>query len=191
MVSLRPPSLEYLHSFLEQQRTLPLSYAAVGASRGEPPPGYQVDHNRVRLGVGREVFDRACAALRRWEMFHLGWVQLCWSETPIEVGAVVAVQAPLFGVWLCNACRIVYTINETGPVDKCGFAYGTLPDHVESGEERFTVEWCHADDTVWYDVLAFSRPNHFLIRLGYPFARHYQKKFARDSLAAMHKAVQD
>jgi uncharacterized protein (UPF0548 family) len=27
-----------------------------------------------------------------------------------------------------------------GPVRRFGFAYGTLPDHVESGEERFTVE---------------------------------------------------
>ena len=58
----------------------------------------------------------------------------------------------------------------------------------ESGEERFTVAW-HEDDAVWYDILAFSRPNHFLARLGYPLVRRLQKRFARDSAAAMKRAV--
>ncbi len=53
-------------------------------------------------------------------------------------------------------------------MSRFGFAYGTLPGHVESGEERFLVEWDRGDDAVWYDILAFSRPNHVLTRLGYP-----------------------
>ena len=64
-----------------------------------------------------------------------------------------------------------------------------LPGHVESGEERFQVEWNRSDDTVWYDILAFSRPNHVLTRLGYPIVRRIQKKFARDSATAMQLAV--
>ena len=70
-----------------------------------------------------------------------------------------------------------------------GFAYGTLPGHAESGEERFAVEWDQADGGVWYDILAFSRPNHLLARLGYPLTRRTQKRFARVSAAAMQKAV--
>ena len=74
-------------------------------------------------------------------------------------------------LWWLNACRIVYVVDDSGPNFKFGFAYGTLPGHVESGEERFLIEWNRADNSVWYDILAFSRPNHVLTRLGYPFVR--------------------
>ena len=100
----------------------------------------------------------------------------------------MAVLASRCGVWWLNACRIVYVIDEAAPFRRFGFAYGTLPDHAERGEERFTVEW-RDDDSVWYDLLAFSQPRHWLARLGYPLTRHYQKCFGLDSLAAMSKAV--
>jgi uncharacterized protein (UPF0548 family) len=74
-------------------------------------------------------------------------------------------------------------------VARFGFAYGTLPHHVERGEERFCVEWRHADDSVWYDILAFSRPHHPLLIPGYPVARIVQRRFARDSKRAMLRAV--
>jgi uncharacterized protein (UPF0548 family) len=73
-----------------------------------------------------------------------------------------------------------------------GFAYGTLPDHVERGEERFTVEWRKdEDDSVWYEIYAFSRPKHPLARIGCPIARMLQKRFVRDSLAVMRSASTD
>ena len=80
-------------------------------------------------------------------------------------------------------------MDEQGPVQRFGFAYGTLPEHAESGEERFTVEWHEEDDTVWYDIVAFSRPQQLPARLGYPLARRMQKRFARDSAAAMQRTV--
>ena len=67
--------------------------------------------------------------------------------------------------------------------------YGTLPGHVESGEERFLIEWDRDTDRVCYDILAFSRPNHLLTRLGYPLVRRSQKRFGRDSAEAMFRAV--
>jgi len=42
---------------------------------------------------------------------------------------------------------------------------------------------------VWYHVCAFSRPDKLLSRLGYPIVRHLQKRFARDSHAAMERAT--
>jgi uncharacterized protein (UPF0548 family) len=95
----------------------------------------------------------------------------------------------VIGLWWLNACRIVYVIDEGGPVQRFGFAYGTLPGHVESGEERFLIEWDQGENSVWYDILAFSRPRHPLARLGYPFARLMQKRFARDSVKAMVRRV--
>jgi uncharacterized protein (UPF0548 family) len=108
-------------------------------------------------------------------------------ETPVQAGEVVAVIARLFGLWWLNACRIVYIMDEEGPVKRFGF--GTLPEHAESGEERFTMELHEQDDAVWYDILAFSRPQQVLARLGYPFARRLQKRFAKDSMEAMLRAI--
>lgn len=117
------------------------------------------------------------------------WLELCWPDTPNEPGATVAVVVSHLGFWSMNACRIVYVIDEPGPPERYGFAYGTLPDHMERGEERFTVEFHTDDQSVWYDVYALSRPS-ALARMAYPFARALQKRFARDSKAAMQKAVQ-
>jgi len=69
-----------------------------------------------------------------------------------------------------------------------GFAYGTLPGHIERGEERFLLEMSD-DDSVWYDILAFSQPRHLLTKIGYPFVRRMQKRFGRESAAAMVRAV--
>lgn len=185
MFLLRQPSPETIRRFISSQRDLSFSYPEVGATAGVLPPGYIVDRNRIKLGTGREVYERAIAAVRNWKQFDLGWVRMVPPETPIEVGAVVAILTHHFGFWSLNACRVVYLIDEAGPVKKFGFAYGTLSSHVESGEERFTIEWHERDDTVWYEILAFSRPNQLLVRLGFPLARRLQKRFARDSLATM------
>jgi uncharacterized protein (UPF0548 family) len=189
MFMLRQPSSRRIERFLTAQRDRPFSYAAVGASHDQPPPEYTLDHNRIQLGAGSATFTRAVAALRRWEMFRLGWVQLCWPAAPIAVGTTVGVLAQALGLWSLNACRIVYQIEQDGAVQRYGFAYGTLPGHVERGEERFTVEWHHDDDSVWYDLLAFSQPNHVFALIGYPLVRALQKRFARDSKQAMLRAV--
>ena len=70
-----------------------------------------------------------------------------------------------------------------------GFAYGTLPEHGAIGEERFTVEWHAADDSVWFDLYAFSRPNKLVARLGYPFVRRLQRRFAQAAKRSMAAAV--
>jgi len=53
------------------------------------------------------------------------------------------------------------------------------------------VEWNQEDNTVWYDILAFSRPNQLLVWLGYPVVRRLQERFRRDSAAAMMGACRD
>ncbi|MCX6049315.1 MAG: DUF1990 domain-containing protein [Chloroflexi bacterium] len=194
MISLRKPAAIEIQQFLERQSRLPYSYANVGGTRPtfqqRDLPGYVIDHNRVQLGTGPAVFAQAKAAIQCWQMFNLGWVQLYWPHAPITVGTTVGVLANPFGFWSLNACRIVYLIDETvaevdTAIERYGFAYGTLPDHVERGEERFMVEWRQADNTVWYDILAFSHPQQWLAKVGYPVVRQYQKQFARDSKRAM------
>ncbi|QIN81757.1 DUF1990 family protein [Rubrobacter tropicus] len=147
-----------------------------------------MDHSRVRLGEGEEVFGRAVGALFAWKMFDVGWARLLPEDARVEVGATVGVLARHYGFWSLNLSRVVYGIEADGPVRRRGFAYGTLPEHGESGEERFTVEW-HEDGSIFYDLYAFSRPAHPLARLGRPFARGLQRRFARDSLRAMVRAA--
>jgi uncharacterized protein (UPF0548 family) len=189
MLFLRRPSPARMREFLTAQARLGLTYSAVGATGSEPPAGYVIDHTRIKLGEGGKVFAAAKAALKRWEQFRLGWVEAWPPDTPIEKGQVVAILAGSLGLWWLNVCRIVSVVDEEQPVKRFGFAYGTLPDHAGTGEERFLVEWDREVDAVWYDILAFSRPRHLLARLGYPWLRRVQKRFARDSAAAMRRSV--
>ena len=182
------PSEEQVRAFLACQSQQPLSYREVESSRAGAPAGYDLDHNRIQLGKGSAMFEAACAAVRHWQMFPRQWTEIHPAATPIRAGNVVAMLARVFGLWWLNACRIVYVIAETAPTRRFGFAYGTLPCHVECGEERFTVEWDH-DDCVWYDIRAFSRPRYWLVRLGYPLARRVQRRFVVQSQAAMQQVV--
>ena len=191
MVSLRRPSTETIREFLASQSKLGFTYTAVGATASQPPAGYTVDHTRIKLGEGEEVFTKAKAALGRWEQFRLGWVEAWSPETPIQTGEVVAVIARNLGLWWLNACRIVYVVDEQEPIQRYGFAYGTLPDHAETGEERFLVEW---DRASWRGLVRHPGvlpPAPLLTWLGYPYVRRVQRRFGRESAAAMLKAVGD
>lgn len=190
MFFLSKPSREAINKFISAQKDQPFSYAQVGASRERAPSAYAVDHHRVQLGRGVAVFAQAVKAVRQWKMFDMPWMNLCWPDAPIQTGATVAVLVSHLGFWSLNACRVVYVIEEGGTCERYGFAYGTLPQHGEIGEERFTVEFQSDDQSVWYDIYAFSRPGP-LARLGYPYARNLQKRFATDSIGSMMKAIKE
>jgi uncharacterized protein (UPF0548 family) len=80
------------------------------------------------------------------------------------------------------ACRIVYVEDEP---HRFAFAYGTLPTHPESGEERFEV--VRNGDDVSFVVTAFSRPRQLLARIGKPIARAMQRRATVQYLDAMSK----
>jgi uncharacterized protein (UPF0548 family) len=186
----REPSHAKIRHFLDSQRHLPFSYPEVGASRDGAPRGYGVNEHRGRLGTGTETFARAVEAIRHWKMYETGWTRLLWPDAPISEGTVIGILGRHLGLKSLNACRIAYVYEEDEPSHRrYGFAVGTLPGHVERGEERFTVEWQAADDAVFYEVFAFSRPAHPLVRLAQPLARRIQSHFAPDSLQSMANAV--
>lgn len=185
---IRKPSEPIIRAFLERQQRLEFSYPEVGSSRHDRPAGYDNDHNRILLGKGPVVYEVACAVIRRWQMFPAPWTAIVPPNIPIKEGQAVGILFRVLGLWWLIASRIVYVLEESNPVRRFGFAYGTLPDHIERGEERFSVEWL-ADDTVWYDLRAFSRPQYWAVRLGYPLARRFQRRFVRESQAAMQRIV--
>jgi uncharacterized protein (UPF0548 family) len=189
MLSPIRPTDAQLRDLLARSRGLPLSYPDVGATSGAPPAGYVRDHHRVRLGEGPRDFDRACAAFRGWAMFDLGWIGAWPPNAPIVEGAVVAVVAHGFGVWAAFTCRVIRVWEDRGPVESLGFTYGTLPGHLLAGEERFEVGWDRWDGSVWFDILADSRPAGLPGHAAYPLIRRVQRRFAPASLRAMVRAT--
>jgi len=187
MWRLTRPTDHDVQRYVAAQRELPFSYDAVGATRDvRLPESFNHDHHRKLLGRGAAAFEAACDAIRAWAMFP---APLAWIEpggVAIAEGNTVGVVVHAMGVWWLNAARIVYVIDEPR---RFGFAYGTLPGHAERGEERFSVEWLD-DDTVWYDLMAFSQPRYWLARLGKPVVRRLQHRFARLSGEALSERLE-
>lgn len=180
------PSADAVRRFLDAERTRDVTYPDAGATRDRRhPPGFTRDHNRERLGTGAATFARACDALRAWRQFPARWTAIEPPDTPLVTGHTLGVLIHTLGGWWLNSARIIYVIDEPR---RFGLAYGTLPGHAECGEERFLVEQL-PDDTVWYDLFAFSRPRHWAARVGYPVTRALQRRFARDSMRAMREAA--
>lgn len=180
------PGPARINEFLIRASGETFSYKHIGRTKEHPPEFWAVDHNRVLIGQGPCDWEKAKEAIRTWKMFDLGWVELWQPDTPIQTGITVAVLVDQLGFYSLNAARIVYTVDEPA---RFGFAYGTLQSHVESGEERFTIERDPETEEVWYDLFAFSRPNSLLVKIAYSYARRLQKRFAADSMAAMHRTV--
>ena len=156
----------------------PLSYSEVGASLEMlAPSGFVATQHRRRLPDGS--FDAAKAALDAFAMFP-AWARPHGSS---DLDAVVVVVARV-GLPVINLCRIVRRVDTP---KRYGFAYGTLRCHAERGEEAFMIE--RDGDAVWYSVFSFSRPAKVWLWLGYPVIRWLQRRFVRDSGAAIAAAL--
>lgn len=188
MLTLRRPSKAAVGRFLEGQRAVPLSYSTAGMTSGSAPAGFNVDCLRHQVGVGAGDFERACDAIRQWTPHQQSWAWATPREVAPKPAGLIAIVARIGPFWWANACRVVSVVEEAGPPQRFGFAYGTLAGHVEQGEARFVVE-LGDDGIVWYEVLTHSRPKHWLARLGYPLSRWYQRRFARGAAKALERAV--
>ena len=186
MFLLHRPDRHIIDRFLCESAELPLSYSPIGLVHGATHP-YDVDVTEVVVGHGQTDFDRARGALLSWTQFKIGWVELFPQAAPVEPGTVVAVLANHFGFWSLSGCRVVYVLD--GDDTRCGFAYGTLTNHVESGEELFELEFDRGTGGVTYRIRAASRPRAVIARLGYPIARSLQARFRRDSAEAMRRCT--
>lgn len=190
MFQISKPTDGEIDKFLEKAAVSEFSYRFIGETRDRfhqsrkrlDSMSFNVDWNRKIIGQGDGDWERAKQAIRDWKMFDTGWCSICWPDTPIEEGRTVAMMASHLGIWSLNAARIVYTIDKQ---NQFGFAYGTLRDHAECGEERFLVERDPDTLEVWYELYSFSRPKHLLAQIGYPYARYLQRYFVRDSQLAM------
>ncbi|MFH9613702.1 DUF1990 family protein [Streptomyces pratensis] len=153
-----------------------LTYPEVGATRlGPLPEGYNHLHHRAAVGRGRADFEAAGAAVTEWRMHRAAGARVNASAVRAAAGVAVEVSAGIGRLRIGAPCEIVWTAYED---NRTGFAYGTLARHPERGEESFVVELAD-DGTVWFDVMAFSRPASWYARLAGPLVPLAQHWYAR------------
>ena len=188
MFLARRPTRSVIDRFIRESQDLPLSYGPVGIVRTRTS-GRHLDELAVAVGRGQADFERARAALLAWKQFDIGWVETFPRDAPVAVGTVVAVLIRHFGFWSLNSCRVLYAVGSPTDGNRFGFAYGTLPNHAESGEELFEVYIDPQTDDVEYRIRATSSPQATLARVGQPIVRALQARFRRHSAAAMARAT--
>ena len=187
MYSLRRPSRQDLARLRADQAGLEVTYPEVGASFGEPPGGYSASSATLPAGRGNTGMLLARRAIREWAGHQEAGVVLEPEVPPIEEGSVLALAAPLMGVWVTAACRIVRVLDTD---DAFGFAYGSLPHHPEVGEECFVARR-RSDDTVEVEVKVFSNPATRLARLGGPASLWLRDRALRHYVVGLAGAARD
>ena len=149
-----------------------LTYTEVGATRNVPlPAGYDHLHYRIPIGTGAEVFARAAHAVLTFRMHRAAGLTVRAGAERAAPGVRLTIGLGRLGV----PCEVVYTIEEPS---RAGFGYGTLPGHVERGEEAFLVER-DSHDRVWFRIVAFSRPARWPAILAGPLTQLGQRGYAR------------
>lgn len=183
---VRPSDSGAMIRLVEEMRHTKPTYDDLGATLvGKRPEGFHHHRYDVTLGTGVDVFDRAVAGLKNWEAHRIAGVRVFPDGQEISKGAtvIVTVGTPLMA--LAAPCRIVGVIDGQ---NRWGFAYGTLPGHPEQGEEAFVVSIA-PDETVRFEVEAFSRPGDILVRLAGPVGRGFQQGGTRNYLSALKRFV--
>jgi uncharacterized protein (UPF0548 family) len=186
MFSLSPPSPGELARVAATQADCELTYAEHGATRGAMPAGYRRDRWDTDLGPFDETtFDRLGAAVCQWQV-QQGAGLTIYPAQAVRPGLTVALSFRLARAYVTAATRVVYV---TADPDKRGFAYGTLPQHPEQGEEAFHV--IREGARVIFRVTAFSRPRHPLARVGAPVTRLIQVRMIKAYARAMRACAGD
>jgi uncharacterized protein (UPF0548 family) len=182
--SFARPDATRLRLVLDAQARAPLTYPESGGTQWtELPAGYT--HDRYRIPLGNRVFEIAKRGIREWRAHVDSGVVVFPADAAIEPDTNVVLGMRVGPLYAIAACRIVYVCDE---VDRFGFAYGTLPEHPESGEEAFIVDQ-DAAGQVSFTITAFSRPASALTRLAGPIARGLQQRATKGYLDALRTYV--
>ncbi|MGY2082680.1 DUF1990 family protein [Blastococcus sp. SYSU DS0539] len=164
----------------------PLTYTEVGAT-GSPglPAGYHHAEHSAVVGSGPAAFERAVAAVLGWRAQRGAGLRISATGQASTPGTVVVLTAglPRFGYDI--PCRVVWSSTEG--VER-GFAYGTLPGHPESGEERFTVRLTDDGDVV-YTIRVFFRLASPAARLAGPLSLVLQRAATARYVSAIRRAA--
>lgn len=192
-ISIAYPGKIQLDDFLKSQQKTTFSYLKIGYTKLEimqtskTPEGYTEDYYFIKLGKGDLTWQKAKEALKHWKHFPASFTKIYPDTTKIVEGNIVLVMIKILGFWWRNPAKIVYTFDEAQTPktpNRFGFAYGTLQEHAEQGEEAFWISR-DKDNIVTYHIHAISKPKFWAAKVAYPLTRMYQRKFAQESMQQM------
>jgi uncharacterized protein (UPF0548 family) len=185
---VRPSNSASLRRVLADLESTQPTYDTLGAAlTRQRPAGFRHQHADIVLGAGRETFERAVEGLQTWKAHRLPGMSVFPHDQAIVVGATVILTLGTSLVSVLVPCRVVAVVDEPG---RWGFAYGTLPGHPEQGEEAFTVS-ISPNETVRFEIEAFSRPGSLLVRLSGAVGRGVQERAAGGYLRALKRFVDE
>ncbi|CAL5219915.1 g1845 [Coccomyxa viridis] len=128
----------------------------------------------------------------------------------MQEGAAVILITRIFGAaYVLTPLRITYAVESSGvhcipgseatcnirqlpcfaKGERFDLALTSLEGSALGIEERYSVQWCQEDDSVWYEMYAISKPATLDAYLGYPLLRYYQRKVREASIAVMKKLL--
>lgn len=134
--------------------------------------GWKITDDRLILGHGRDSFDQAVQRLFSWQAHRHAGVEvrdLDGDRVELKIGPTR------------SRCLI---LERRAGDDQALLVYGTLPGHVENGEEAFEITMA-PDGTVTGRCVAFSKPAWIWARIGAPVARLVQLYITRRYLRGM------
>jgi uncharacterized protein (UPF0548 family) len=185
---VRPSDSAAMKQMLETLESAEPTYGDIGATlAGKRPEGFHHDHFETVLGTGPQTFQRAVTGLKTWEAHRLPGLRVFPDAQEIRTGTTVVLTLGTSIFALAAPCRIVSVIDGQ---TRWGFAYGTLPGHPERGEEAFSVS-ISPDQTVRFEIEAFSRPGEPLVWLSGPIGRGMQRGGTGGYLRALKRFVDE
>jgi uncharacterized protein (UPF0548 family) len=132
-----------------------LNYAPVGTARpGSPvPAGLRAREQRIRLGEGEQIWQRAVAVVSGWAIKKHVRFRIEPDDERVVLGRDYDTRFGFGAIRLLEPVRIVWLEEQE---NLRGFGYGTRDGHPITGEECFLVER-DATGTVWLVVRTVSR----------------------------------
>ncbi|MCZ2404526.1 DUF1990 domain-containing protein [Paenarthrobacter sp. Z7-10] len=156
------------------------------------PEGYRRVHHRIQVAHGAQAYGRLARGILDWGIQRGAGLRVAAlpslrhqgtdadasadADGAVRIGSRVACGFGLGPIRLPIPCEVVWLEKPTAVVvlpdgrtrpQRAGFGYGTLPGHPASGEEAFMAS-LHADGSVYFELLAFSKPAGLIFRLGSP-----------------------
>lgn len=174
---IRPGRLDAASArrILDRGRGQEPTYGFAGTLLGDDPPALDLMAERV-VGRGDDAFARAVACLRSFGPQRA--IATVWpDDASTTVGTDLIVALGLGPITIVALDRVVAMVDEPR---RWGFAYGTLPGHIEVGEEAF-VATHHDDDTVVVRITATAHvalPGRALLQhILLPIQRRYAERY--------------
>lgn len=187
IIRLGRPSATTAERILDRARSAEPTYGFAGDLLGDHPPPLDLEVERV-VGRGDTAFAAAVACLRTFGPQRA--VATVWpTDATVAPGADIVVALGLGPITVVALDRVVGVVDEPR---RWGFAYGTLPGHIEVGEEAF-VATHEPDDTVVVRISASAHvalPGRAVLqRILLPIQRRYAQRYLDAVEEAVEQAV--